>query len=200
MRSDWTIPLCTGEERLKGGDGKKLHPTQKPEALLARVILSASRPGRSRARPVLRHRHDRRGGQAPRPPLHRHRARARPMPRPREKRIAAVEPLPAPSARAVHDRARGAARAVRGADRARAGLGRRAARRRQAPGQGAGARRRRHCARRDGRLDPPHRRAGAGARSLQRLGVLARGDRRRASSRSTRCAPRSGPEMAVAAE
>src|SRR6201993_3171042 len=45
MRSDWFIPLCTGEERLKGGDGKKLHPTQKPEALLARVILSSSRPG-----------------------------------------------------------------------------------------------------------------------------------------------------------
>ena len=44
-RSDWVIPLCTGEERLKGGDGKKLHPTQKPEALLARVILSSSRPG-----------------------------------------------------------------------------------------------------------------------------------------------------------
>jgi len=44
MRSDWSFPLCTGEERLKGGDGKKLHPTQKPEALLARVILSASRP------------------------------------------------------------------------------------------------------------------------------------------------------------
>jgi modification methylase len=44
VRSDWTIPLCTGDERLKGGDGKKLHPTQKPEALLARVILSSSRP------------------------------------------------------------------------------------------------------------------------------------------------------------
>ncbi len=44
VRSDWTFPLCTGEERLKGNDGKKLHPTQKPEALLARVILSASRP------------------------------------------------------------------------------------------------------------------------------------------------------------
>jgi modification methylase len=43
-RSDWFIPLCTGDERLKGRDGKKLHPTQKPEALLARVILSASRP------------------------------------------------------------------------------------------------------------------------------------------------------------
>src|SRR5512145_3182239 len=44
VRSDWTIALCTGEERLKAGNGKKLHPTQKPEALLARVILSASRP------------------------------------------------------------------------------------------------------------------------------------------------------------
>jgi modification methylase len=44
VRSDWTIALCTGEERLKGGNGKKLHPTQKPEALLARVILSSSRP------------------------------------------------------------------------------------------------------------------------------------------------------------
>ena len=43
-RSDWFMPLCTGEERLKGRDGKKLHPTQKPEALLARVILAASRP------------------------------------------------------------------------------------------------------------------------------------------------------------
>jgi modification methylase len=44
MRSDWFIPLCTGEERLKGRDGKKLHPTQKPEALLARIMLAASRP------------------------------------------------------------------------------------------------------------------------------------------------------------
>src|SRR5215475_4111597 len=44
VRSDWTLPLCTGEERLKNGSGKKLHPTQKPEALLARVMLAASRP------------------------------------------------------------------------------------------------------------------------------------------------------------
>ena len=44
VRSDWTLPLCTGEERLKGSNGKKLHPTQKPEALLARVLLSSSRP------------------------------------------------------------------------------------------------------------------------------------------------------------
>ena len=44
VRSDWTIALCTSEERLKGRDNKKLHPTQKPEALLARVILSSTRP------------------------------------------------------------------------------------------------------------------------------------------------------------
>jgi modification methylase len=44
VRSDWTLALCTGEERLKGADNKKLHPTQKPEALLTRVILSSSRP------------------------------------------------------------------------------------------------------------------------------------------------------------
>ncbi len=45
MRSDWLIPLCTGAERLKGEDGAKAHPTQKPEALLHRVILAASKPG-----------------------------------------------------------------------------------------------------------------------------------------------------------
>ena len=45
MRSDWFFPLCTGEERLKDAAGRKVHPTQKPEALLARVLLAASRPG-----------------------------------------------------------------------------------------------------------------------------------------------------------
>src|SRR3982074_3374012 len=44
VRSDWTLALCTGEERLKGGNGKKLHPTQKPEALLARGILAPPPP------------------------------------------------------------------------------------------------------------------------------------------------------------
>jgi modification methylase len=44
MRSDWLFPLCTGPERLKR-DGRKLHPTQKPEALLHRVLVAASRPG-----------------------------------------------------------------------------------------------------------------------------------------------------------
>lgn len=45
MRSDWTLPLCTGAERLKGPEGRKLHPTQKPEALLHRVILASTQPG-----------------------------------------------------------------------------------------------------------------------------------------------------------
>jgi modification methylase len=45
MRSDWFIPLCTGSERLKDGAGRKAHPTQKPEGLLARVMLSSSNPG-----------------------------------------------------------------------------------------------------------------------------------------------------------
>jgi len=45
MRSDWTLPLCTGEERLKDGTGAKAHPTQKPEALLHRLILASTRPG-----------------------------------------------------------------------------------------------------------------------------------------------------------
>lgn len=45
MRSDWLFPICTGGERLKNADGSKLHPTQKPEALLARVMLSSTKPG-----------------------------------------------------------------------------------------------------------------------------------------------------------
>jgi modification methylase len=45
MRSDWLMPICTGPERLRGGDGKKAHPTQKPEALLHRVLLASTRPG-----------------------------------------------------------------------------------------------------------------------------------------------------------
>ncbi len=42
MRSDWLIPLCTGPERLQNAHGLKLHPTQKPEALLHRVLLAST--------------------------------------------------------------------------------------------------------------------------------------------------------------
>ena len=45
MRSDWHIPLCTGKERLKNKNGEKLHSTQKPEALLYRVIMSSTKVG-----------------------------------------------------------------------------------------------------------------------------------------------------------
>jgi len=96
MRSDWTIPLCTGEERLKDGSGRKLHPTQKPQALLARVILSSSKPGDLVLDPFFgtgttgaaAKRLGRHFIGIERDPTYAARARAR---------IAAVEPLPSPS-------------------------------------------------------------------------------------------------------
>lgn len=45
MRSDWLLPICSGGERLKDGAGQKVHPTQKPEALLYRILLASSHPG-----------------------------------------------------------------------------------------------------------------------------------------------------------
>ena len=44
MRSDWHLPICTGHERLKDENGKKVHTTQKPESLLYRVLLSSTNP------------------------------------------------------------------------------------------------------------------------------------------------------------
>src|SRR5271155_6049163 len=45
MRSDWTLPICSGHERLKDEAGEKAHTTQKPEALLHRVIVASTKPG-----------------------------------------------------------------------------------------------------------------------------------------------------------
>ncbi len=45
MRSDWTLPICSGNERLKDEAGDKAHSTQKPESLLHRVIVSSTKPG-----------------------------------------------------------------------------------------------------------------------------------------------------------
>lgn len=45
MRSDWNLPICSGKERRRDDDGDKLHPTQKPESLLYRVITSSTKPG-----------------------------------------------------------------------------------------------------------------------------------------------------------
>jgi modification methylase len=45
MRSDWLMPICAGPERLKDDEGLKAHPTQKPEALLYRILLACTKPG-----------------------------------------------------------------------------------------------------------------------------------------------------------
>ncbi len=45
MRSDWLIPICNGKERIRDTDGKKAHPTQKPEALLHRILIASSNQG-----------------------------------------------------------------------------------------------------------------------------------------------------------
>ncbi len=45
MRSDWLFPICSGPERLKDDGGRKAHPTQKPEALLARLLIATTNPG-----------------------------------------------------------------------------------------------------------------------------------------------------------
>ena len=45
MRSDWSLPICNGQERLKDSYGKKVHPTQKPENLLTRIVLATTKPG-----------------------------------------------------------------------------------------------------------------------------------------------------------
>ena len=45
MRSDWVLPICNGGERLKDDNGDKAHPTQKPEALLHRVLVASTKPG-----------------------------------------------------------------------------------------------------------------------------------------------------------
>jgi modification methylase len=78
MRSDWFLPLCTGEERLKGSDGKKLHPTQKPESLLAGSGTTGAVAHRLRRRFIGVERSSDYAAAA-------------------RERIAAVEPLPEPS-------------------------------------------------------------------------------------------------------
>ena len=45
MRSDWTLPICNGSERIKNEEGEKGHATQKPESLLYRVLMACTQPG-----------------------------------------------------------------------------------------------------------------------------------------------------------
>ena len=175
VRSDWTLPLCTGEERLKGRDGKKLHPTQKPEALLARVILSSSRLddlvldpfcGTGTTGAVAKKLGRRFVG------CERDAAYAKAA----EKRIAAIEPLEAP-ALAPFVTAREAPRVPFSAliERGLVTPGAKlvdAKKRHKA----LRARRRRSVARRHRSARSTDRRAGARPRRLQRLDLLARRD------------------------
>ena len=53
MRDLWPLPLVQGKERLSGTDGRALHPTQKPEELLKRIIIASSNKGDTVLDPFL---------------------------------------------------------------------------------------------------------------------------------------------------
>ncbi len=151
VRSDWLLPICTGAERLKDAHGRKVHPTQKPEALLARVVLAASNAGDLVFDPFLgsgatgavakrlrpRFFRDRAGGRLCRRGAGAHRRRGAAALRGRRRR--AVETL-----RAAH--------CFREPCRGRSDRAGRPAHRRQAAPQRPGARRRRSVDRRIRRL------------------------------------------------
>ena len=192
MRSDWLIPLCTGDERLKGADGKKVHPTQKPEGLLARVMLSSSKPGDLMIDPF--------NGTGTTGAVAKRLGRSyigferdKTYANAAEARIAAVEPLPEASlAPFMTARERTAGRVLR-TDRARHDPARHQfcwfdAKKKS---RRAGSCRRRHHVRRQGRLDPPHGCGGARRAGLQRLDVLACRDQE--GSQADRRAPRRDP-------
>ena len=172
MRSDWHLPICAGGERLKDESGTKAHSTQKPEALLHRVMLSSTNPGDVVLDPffgsgttgAVAKRLDRRFIGIERDPGYIRVAR---------RRIEAVVPAEDDAIAVTRSKKsepripfgtlveRGLLQAGRDLDGTRRASPREGARRRIA--------RVRRC---DG-LDPPHRRACAGARCVQRLDLLA---------------------------
>ncbi len=175
MRSDWLIPLCTGAERLKGADGAKAHPTQKPEALLHRVLVGTTKPGDVVLDPFFGT--GTTGAVAKRLGRHfigierdgNYAALAR-------KRIAGVAPAEAEAIAHCARQARGAAHSLRRAGRARPHRARHDARQRLRAASRESARRRLACRGRGHGLHPPHRRAGAKPSRLQRLDLLACGE------------------------
>ncbi|MHC2263734.1 modification methylase [Sinorhizobium meliloti] len=178
MRSDWLFPICSGSERLKGDDGKKVHPTQKPEALLARILMASTKPGDVVLDPFFGS--GTTGAVAKR--LGRHFVgieREQDYIDAAAERIAAVEPLgkatlsvmtgkkAEPARRLQHSGGKRAHQARHGSDGCEAPLQRDRPRRRH-----AGVRRR-------GWIHSPPRRKSAGPRRLQRLDLLAlRGGKR----------------------
>ncbi len=172
MRSDWHLPICAGSERLRDESGTKSHSTQKPEALLHRVILSSTNPGDVVLDPffgsgttgAVAKRLDRRFIGIERDPDYIRVAR---------RRIEAVVPAEDDAIAVTRSKKsepripfgtlveRGLLKPGAILDRARRTSPREGARRRLARVRGC-----------DG-FDPPHRRACAGARCLQRLDLLA---------------------------
>ena len=171
-RSDWFLPICTGAERLKDDTGRKTHPTQKPEALLARVLVAATNAGDLVLDPFLGSgttgavaRKLRRSFIGiERDPAYASAAL---------ERIEAVEPLPSDVGFDRADEAQRAASRLRQRRRGRTDRAGRTGVRPQPPAFGPGARRRDAGGRPGRRLDPQDRRAGAGTAGLQRLDVLA---------------------------
>ena len=77
MRSDWVLPICNGGERLKDAAGDKAHPTQKPQALLHRVLVGSTKPGDIVLDPFFGTGYDRRRCQDAGSRLDRHRTRGK---------------------------------------------------------------------------------------------------------------------------
>ena len=173
VRSDWFLPLCTGAERLKGADGKKVHPTQKPEALLQRLLLATTNAGDLVLDPFFgagttgaaAKRLGRRYIGVERDTGYVAAARTR---------IAAVETDGRRRRRAASLQARGAARRLRQPRRSGSGAPRRDNDRFRRTSSRAGARRRHGVGGTGVRLDPQGRGVGARVARLQRLDVLAR--------------------------
>ena len=189
MRSDWLIPICAGGEREREADGLKAHPTQKPEALLYRVLLACTNPGDVVLDPFFGT--GTTGAVARR--LGRHWIgieRETRYIRVAEQRIAAALPLDESAMKTMASRAQPAEGAVRHVGRGRADRARRDPHRCPPSLAGARACRRLAAERRRGRLDPQGRRTAPGRPFLQRLDVLAR-----RPGRPTRCDRPPSPDL-----
>ena len=172
VRSDWFLPICTGAERLKDETGRKAHPTQKPEALLMRVLMAASNAGDLVLDPFFGSGTTGVAARRLGPVVHRHRT----GPGLRRGGAQADRCGRAVGRRGGLDRGDAPQRAARRLPkRCRSGAGPtgRNAGRRRAASQRPGAGRRRGRRRSRSRIDPQDRRARPGAARLQWLDLLA---------------------------
>jgi DNA modification methylase len=189
MRSDWLFPICSGPERLRDEDGRKAHPTQKPEALLHRIVLATSKPGDIVLDPFFGT--GTTGAVARR--LGRHWIGIERGPGIRSRRATADRCRPTARRRGRCNNpveAGGAPCCVRHGRRTRHRAPRNAAHGRKASLQGGGPGGRLDRAQRCSGLDPPPRGGGAGQKRVQRLDVLA--CRARGQARADRYAAREG--------